>query len=166
MTKIKKAIVTGLGCGYLPIAPGTWGSAATTLVFMIVVWASNGSKLWSSAAMLILAVVSSAGCVALGAFTEQTYGKKDPSQCTIDEWAGQAITYLLLPISGHWHSWLWAAGLGFVLFRIMDIIKPPPARAMEKLAMGWGVLLDDVFAGIYANLACQILLRFWLLNVN
>ena len=114
--------------------------------------------------MLILAGVSCAACIALGRFAEQTYGKRDPGQCTIDEWAGQAVTYFLLPLGAGPQDWLMVAAVGFFAFRFFDIIKPPPARQLEKLPFGWGVLLDDIVAGFYANLACQLLLRFWLLE--
>ncbi len=170
MTKIaktiNKAIVTGLGTGYLPIAPGTWGSGAISLIFLAVAWGSGGLAVCINGSLAVLCVLSAIGCVALGKFTERTFGKKDPSQCTIDEWAGQSLTYFLLPLgSNDWKAWLCVAAVGFFAFRLADIFKPPPARQIEKLPLGWGVLLDDLVAGIYANIACQLLLRYWLLDL-
>ena len=170
MDKVKKLIASGLGTGYLPVAPGTWGSAAVAGIFLLVAWASSGRWGCVSGTMLVLAVAAGAACVALGGFAEKAYGRKDPPQCTLDEWAGQAVSYLLLPpllmpAGFEWRHWLVVAAAGFVVFRIADIIKPPPARKLEKLDAGWGILLDDVAAGIYANLACQILLRLWLLRL-
>ena len=166
MTGLKKLIVTGLGAGYLPIAPGTWGSAAAAAVFLLVAWGSGGLWHCVSGTMLIIVLLSSIACVKLGRFTEQAFGRKDPSQCTIDEWAGQALTYVLLPLGLGWTGWLTAAAAGFVAFRVMDIVKPPPARQLEKLPHGWGVLLDDLAAGVYANIACQIVLRLALPAVS
>jgi len=169
MDKLNKLIVSGMGTGYLPIAPGTWGSAAVTALFLLAAWASGGRWHCVSGTMLVIVVSAGVACVALGKFAEKAYGRKDPSQCTIDEWAGQAVTYLLMPpflctASFGWAHWLFVAALGFVAFRIADIIKPPPARKLEKLPAGWGVLLDDLASGIYANLTCQVILRLWLLE--
>ena len=163
--RLKKAVVTGLGTGYLPLAPGSWGSAAISVIFLaIALGAGSGRWYYVNAAMLILAVAASVACVRLGRFCEEAFGKKDPGQCTIDEWAGQAITYMLLPLGGGPKHLLIVAGVGFFLFRLFDTIKPPPARQMERLPFGWGVLLDDVLAGIYANIASQLVLRLWLLK--
>lgn len=163
MKSINRLIVTGLGTGRGPIAPGTWGSGAVAVIFCAAAWLSGGSAWVLGATMLAIAVGASAACVALGGQAEREFGCKDPGPCTIDEWAGQAITYLLLPSFAQGWGWLTVAAVGFVAFRVFDIIKPPPARAMEKLPAGWGILLDDVVAGIYANIVCQLLLRLWLL---
>ena len=104
-------------------------------------------------------------CIALGGFAEKAFGRKDPSQVTSDEWAGQAVTLMFLPMlppppqSGTLYTWLLVAGVAFIAFRLLDIIKPPPARQFEKLPRGWGVLLDDLMAGVYANIICQLVLR-------
>ncbi len=164
MNKLGKFIISGLGTGYLPIAPGTWASAATCVVFLAVAWGSQGRWYCVSGTMAVIAAAAAVACVAAGPLAERIYGQKDPSQCTLDEWAGQAITLLLLPLGAGWAGWLTVAAVAFVAFRLFDIIKPPSARALEKLPKGWGVLLDDIVAGIYANFTAQLLLRFWLLN--
>lgn len=163
MNKLSKAIVTGLGTGYLPIAPGTWGSAAACAVFLAVA-ALAGGGIALNAAMLALAAVASTVCVVLGRQAEEAFGRKDPSRCTIDEWAGQAVALLFLPLPAittmpAWQGVAIAAAAAFVAFRVFDIFKPPPARAMEKLPLGWGVLADDLVAGLYANVVAQIFLR-------
>ncbi len=151
MKAMKRFLVTGLGTGYLPIAPGTWGSAVVGVIFVVVALLTGDSPYILPAVLLGIAILSSVVCIALGPFTEETFGRKDPGACTIDEWAGQAVTYLgatfccssLVRI-------LVAGGLGFVVFRVFDILKPPPARAMESLKHGWGVLCDDLVAGVYS----------------
>lgn len=159
MNRIRKIIVTGFGTGYLPIAPGTWGSAAVCTVFLVAAYASGGSDICVNAVMALVALGASAVCVVLGRFAEGAFGGKDPSRCTIDEYAGQALTFLLLPVGSSSLEWLAVAAAAFLAFRLFDIVKPPPARRMEKLPLGWGILLDDIIAGIYANVACQLVLR-------
>ncbi|MHC4563612.1 MAG: phosphatidylglycerophosphatase A family protein [Planctomycetota bacterium] len=157
-----KLIVTGLGTGYLPVAPGTWGSAAVAGLYLLLVWTTEGQQpLVLNAVMAAVAVAASAGCVAWGKFTERTWGRKDPGACTIDEWAGQAVALLAMPLAVC-ESFAHAAvltGIAFVLFRVFDIVKPFPARRMEKLPHGWGVLADDLVAGVYANITAQLLIR-------
>jgi len=159
---IRKLLVTGLGTGYLPIAPGSWGSAAVAVLFVLIAWGSGYRADCVSGSMVVIALAASIICVALGPFAEKAFGRKDPPQVTIDEWAGQAVTYTLLPLGVGLSGAVTTAGVGFVVFRILDIIKPPPSRQLEKLPDGWGVLLDDLAAGLYANLICQVLLRWWM----
>ena len=148
-----------MGTGYLPIAPGTWGSAAVAVLFVLIARGAGNRWYCVSGSMLVIALASAAICVKLGPFAEKAFGMKDPPEVTIDEWAGQAVAYLLLPLGAGMTGVMVAAGAGFVAFRVIDIIKPPPARQLEKLPHGWGVLLDDVAAGVYANIVCQVVLR-------
>jgi phosphatidylglycerophosphatase A len=160
--KVKKLLVTGLGTGYLPIAPGTWGSAAVAAIFVAVAYFTPGAYVYAvPATMLAIAMVSSVICVVLGPFTERAFGKKDPGACTIDEWAGQAVTLLgATYCCGKLPQILIAAGTGFVVFRIFDILKPPPIRSMEVMKHGWGVLCDDLVAGVYGYVVVWALLSF------
>lgn len=151
-----------MGTGYLPVAPGTWGAAAATGVFLLAAWLTGGSVLAVAWVMLAVAALASAGCVAWGRLAEATFGGKDPSRCTIDEWAGQAVTFCFVPLGQGAADLLVAAAVGFFAFRFFDIVKPPPARRIEKLPAGWGILADDLVAGLYANLAAQLVLRLWL----
>ncbi len=158
----KKLILSGLGTGYLPVAPGTWGSAVIALLYLLIGWRCPGRWEYLSAAMLLIALAASVGCVALGPYAERTFGRKDPRYCTLDEWAGQAVSYLLLPpfLMAVPVGKMWVPAVaGFVAFRIFDVIKLSPARRLEKLPHGWGVLLDDIAAGVYANVLCQVVLR-------
>jgi len=151
--------VTGAGTGYLPGAPGTWASAGAAGVFVAIALASGRCEPCAWGAMLALAVAASGACAGLGAFAEAAFGRKDPRQCTADEWAGQAIALVGVPLgTAAWHV-LAAAGVAFVAFRLFDILKPPPARRLERLRGGWGILCDDLVAGIYANAVAQLVLR-------
>ena len=164
MSNLRKALVTGLGAGYLPLAPGSWGSAAVVAIYLAVAWASGGWAVCLNATMALLAAGACVACVALGRFSEQHFGKKDPGQNTSDEWAGQALALLAMPMNGDWRHWLIVAGVCFFLFRLFDSVKPFPLRRLEKLPLGWGILLDDLGAAVYANLASQLVLRLWLLR--
>jgi phosphatidylglycerophosphatase A len=154
-----KLIVSGLGTGYLPLVPGTWGSLVPCVIFAALAWAAGPSGWVVAAAMGALAVLASVACVALGPLAQSTFGRRDPRQCVIDEWAGQALALMLLPLSAGGSVWVPAA-VAFAAFRVMDVVKPPPARALERLPFGWGVLLDDLVAGVYANIISQLVLRW------
>jgi len=158
MNRLGKSIVTGLGTGYLPIAPGTWGSAAVCAIFLGTIYLGGGSIV-TNGVMLALAAAASVACVALGGAAESAFGKTDPPQCTIDEWAGQAIALLGLPLGPEGGRRLACAGAGFLAFRLLDIVKPPPAMQLQRLPGGWGILVDDLIAGVYANIVAQLFLR-------
>lgn len=156
----RKFLVTGLGTGYLPLAPGTWGSAAVVGTYLLLVWVFGGRGVFVNAVLAAICLAACVVCVTLGRFAEVAFGREDPRQCTIDEWAGQALALLLLPLPALWSQRLLVAGVALVAFRLFDTIKPPPLRRLEKLPHGWGVLLDDLAAGLYANLCAQVLLRY------
>jgi phosphatidylglycerophosphatase A len=103
--------------------------------------------LHSTTAIAVLAAASLALC-ALGVWAageaEEFFGRTDPGQVVVDEVVGQMLTFLLLPHA----TWKWLVG-GFLLFRAFDIVKPFPARQAERIPRGWGIMLDDVVAGLY-----------------
>lgn len=155
---LRKLILTGLGTGYLPIAPGTWGSAAVGVLYVLLLLLRlRGVSL--GIILALVAAVSTFACIALGRYGEEAFAGKDPSACTIDEWAGQAVALLALPVGSGWSGGLWTVLTAFVLFRIFDILKPPPARRLETLPFGLGVISDDLLAGVYANIVGQVFLR-------
>jgi phosphatidylglycerophosphatase A len=163
--KLGKLLVSGFGSGYLPIAPGTWGSGAVAAIFFATALASDGRGICLNGTMGVILVLSSIVCVAFGRMAQETFGRKDPSECVADEWAGQALALIGLPLGASLPMWQAAgvtAAAAFFAFRFFDIVKPPPARQLESLPYGWGVLLDDLAAGIYANLVCQLVLRLGL----
>lgn len=144
-------IATVLYSGRAPIAPGTAGSAVTAAA-----WYFFGSDLTWWAWIVLLTAVTAVAVITAGA-EARALGRDDPGPVVIDEAAGFLFTVAFLP-----HG-LWMTLAAFVLFRILDIIKPPPARQLEALHGGWGIVLDDVAAGIMGNLllhgACALLLR-------
>jgi phosphatidylglycerophosphatase A len=159
MNIVRRILASGLGTGYLPLAPGTWASAAVTGIFIWVAWATRGNAYWLGAAMAAVLVAASAACVVLGPFAEKQWRRKDPARCTLDEWAGQALALIALPTGRACDEWLLAAVAGFITFRVFDIVKPPPAGRLEKLPGGWGILADDLVAGAYANIVSQVVVR-------
>lgn len=134
------------GAGWAPVAPGTAGSAVGLL---LVAWlgADPVRQGWLIAGLLLLALVSIPPA-------ERTFGAPDARQIVIDEVAGMAITLWFIP-----HRWPLLLA-GFLLFRVLDVLKPPPLRQLEWLPTPWGVLLDDVGAGLVANLLLQGWLRW------
>jgi len=136
-------IATAGGAGYFPIAPGTAGS----LVGVAVVVGLGKLPLHRTAAIAALAATSLA-LFALGVWAageaEDFFGRRDPGQVVVDEVVGQMLTFTLLPHA----TWKWLLG-GFLLFRTFDIVKPAPARQAERISRGWGIMLDDVVAGVY-----------------
>ena len=161
MNFFKKFLVTGLGTGYLRPAPGTWGSLAAAGAFLLCVYLF-GTGTGAIISAIAIAILSTVICIALGDFTEKAFGRKDPSYCTIDEWAGQAVAFIAIPLgaTGDWQTTLIAIAVAFFAFRVFDITKPPPARQAEKLKAGLGVVADDLVAGVFANVATQLIMKF------
>ena len=137
------------GIGYIPFAPGTFGSAA-------------GLALWALIPSTTLAqLMTIAGLFAIGSWSsgvaEHHFGRTDPGQVVIDEVLGMLMTLFLNPVA--WPG----ASAGFVLFRLFDVVKPFPANRLERLPGGVGVMADDAMAAVYANLTLRVLLtiRIW-----
>ena len=158
---LRLALLTVLGLGRLRPAPGTWGSAAAVCFCLGMLW-SRVSPQAITIAMLVLVVVFSVACVALGRWSEAHYGKSDPSEVVADEVAGQALALAFLP----WHppgdGNLWnlaMAGTAFAAFRFFDILKPPPIYQVQRAPAGWGILLDDLLAGAAALGVVQLVFR-------
>ena len=143
-----KLVATGLGSGYSPVAPGTAGSLVGLLLFLPLAGLAWPTQLAAIAAVTLVGALA-AGRVARG------MGRKDPGLVVVDEVAGQWITFLALPVTPV------TALAGFVLFRVMDIVKPWPARDLERLPGGFGIMADDVAAGIYAQLLLRAGLAVW-----
>ena len=139
MTRLAVWFATAGPAGYAPIAPGTFGSAVGVLIYL------GTSRLSLQQQLLIIIAVTLAGIWAADVAARH-FGKGDPSHVVIDEVAGQLLTFAGLAIS--WPGII----AGFLLFRLLDIIKPWPARQLEGLHGGLGIMADDLMAAVYANL--------------
>jgi phosphatidylglycerophosphatase A len=141
VTRLAVLLSTVLYVGYVPFAPGTFGSAAGLVVYAAIAWTGSPEV----AAILAIFVVGAwAGTIA-----EQYFGGVDPGPIVIDEVLGMLVTLAFIPVG-------WSGAItGFVLFRIFDVIKPFPAGRLERLHGGLGVMADDAMAAVYANLALR-----------
>jgi phosphatidylglycerophosphatase A len=146
--KVAGVVATGFGAGYSPIAPGTAGS----LVGLLLFWPLR--DLPPAYQICILAAVFLAGTAA-AAWVARAAGIEDPGIVVVDEVVGMWTSLLFLPFT------LGTAALAFVLFRVLDIVKPYPARDLESLPGGWGIMSDDLMAGVYANLTLRVALLVW-----
>ena len=176
--RLAYAIATVLGTGYLKPAPGTWGSAVGLLLAVVahpftwflllgkgieVAIGKTAPLLTGFGGTLLLLVPSIAVWLILALLGVKTSrqvaesaGVKDPQFVVIDETAGQLIALLGAPVS--WKSFL----AGFILFRAFDIVKPYPVRQLERLPEGFGIVVDDVAAGLYGLAVMQLLVHFGL----
>ncbi|MDJ0657785.1 MAG: phosphatidylglycerophosphatase A [Xanthomonadales bacterium] len=143
------------GLGFLRPAPGTWGSLPPPLLIALMA-VLGADTIWQLTTGVILMLLFSFACVYFGAEGERRFGRKDASEVVADETAGVCLPVLaavwLVPTE-HYYVGLLSS---FLLFRLFDITKPWPARRLEKLPLGWGVLLDDLAAGVYAALALVV----------
>lgn len=159
--------VTVGGLGHLRPFPGTWGSLPSVAVAGVLVAAGlgpAGHPVVYNLVLLAVVIVFSGACIVLGDRAEARFLRKDPSQVVADETAGQALTLMFLPAAAVATPGLAAFTLfyGFLAFRAMDIVKPWPARQIQRVPGGWGVLLDDLMAAVYAWVVVQVIARTWL----
>ncbi len=155
-----RLLATCFGLGKLPIAPGTWGSLPPVAVLLMMGCSGVASPVCVAVVMILLALIGSIVCVRCAPASIAATGKKDPSEVVADEFAGQAVTFMVAGIFAPERIYVTAL-LGFLLFRIFDIIKPWPLRKLEKLPHGWGILLDDLGAGVYAGLSMSVIYLIW-----
>ena len=159
------------GVGYMPLAPGTFGSALGVALYLFVrdatmrIVASHNSNLavtYERAESLRVALMLvTIFCVTMAGIwaakrVESQLGRKDPGVVVIDEVAGQLIAFLFIPLQVGLKWWMLVAG--FLLFRLFDIWKPYPVRRLEALESGLGIMADDVLAGFYAAATLTLLL--------
>ena len=145
MTRLALLFASAGGVGLIPVAPGTWGSAVGVCL-LIVVRQTAGPALEASLLAAVLAVGVWSATAA-----ERHYGRSDPGVIVIDEIAGMLIALFWIPVT-------WVGLLaGFAAFRVFDIVKPFPVGAAERLPAGWGVMADDVVAGLYAYVTVRVL---------
>ncbi|HEV8160344.1 MAG TPA: phosphatidylglycerophosphatase A, partial [Pyrinomonadaceae bacterium] len=153
--------VTTFGVGYLPLAPGTYGSAVGVLIYLIFAsiegranfyssqnnWADAQITAWIHAVNLILFLLFCLLGIWAANRAVKIFQNKDPQQAVVDEVIGQLITFLFVPFAVSWHFVL----AGFLLFRLFDIWKPYPIDSLQNLPAGIGVCADDILAGVYAG---------------
>ncbi|HTW67692.1 MAG TPA: phosphatidylglycerophosphatase A [Bryobacteraceae bacterium] len=148
-------IATWFGCGLAPVAPGTAGSLGA-LVIAIALHYFGG---YGRGMLLILTALLLAPGIWAADVVEKEIHQKDPHLVVVDEVLGQWIT-LAGAATFNWKTWL----VAFALFRLLDVWKPVPARQLESLPGGWGIVADDVMVGLYGALAIFVLDRFHLFS--
>jgi phosphatidylglycerophosphatase A len=154
VTRLAVFVATVGYSGYFPVAPGTIGSIAGLVAYLLVWWTQS-----VLVEVGLIAVLFAAGVWA-GTTAERYFGGIDPGPVVIDEVVGMLITLAFIPV-----GWTGAVA-GFVLFRIFDVIKPFPARRLERLHGGFGVMADDAMAAVYANISLRIAIMLWPAWIN
>ena len=148
MRKRVKLITSFFYLGHSPFMPGTVGSLGGLVVYAMV---RNNDILYAFSILFLFTL----GVLFAGE-AEKIYKRKDPSMIVIDEATGMLLSLFCVPFS------MFAVILGFFLFRIFDILKPPPARRIERKAGSLGIMFDDIIAAIYTNLILQIIFRVFI----
>ena len=170
--RLALAIAT-VGVGYMPVAPGTWGSAVGVGIYLLARgssaegfayavargWSVPPLESFRMTFMLVMLIAITIVGVWAASRAESLLGRKDPGAVVIDEVAGQLITFLFVPFN----AGLWAIVAGFLAFRTFDIWKPYPIRRLEALESGLGIMADDVLAGAYAATLMSLLTSIYLL---
>jgi phosphatidylglycerophosphatase A len=150
--KFNKVIATAFGLGYAPIAPGTFGALGAYLLNIFLIHSTHYNLILGINILIFMM---------LGVYVsfqlEAEWGS-DPSRIVIDEVVGMWIATIFLPAN------FYVLLTAFILFRFFDIYKPFGIRFFDNLKNGWGVMLDDVLAGIYANILLQAILFFKILE--
>jgi phosphatidylglycerophosphatase A len=155
MEKIHRLISTCLGIGYIPKGGGTVAAIACCIVWYLARTGGSGKNESPFGPVLATALILAVGVWSAGK-VEGEWGK-DSSKVVIDEVAGMCLTLLFIPV--RWQYIL----CGLVLFRFFDIAKPLGIRKMEELKGGWGVMMDDMLAGLYSNMILQVIVlsKLW-----
>ena len=139
------------GVGYLPLIPGTFGSLVGVGIFLLL------SR--TAAGLVVAIVVIAIAGIWAGSRTEELVGRKDPGKIVVDEVAGQLIATLPLAFFAQWS--IVTVMVSFVLFRFFDIVKPYPANKLQELKGGFGVMYDDLVAGVYAAVLVTLFIKFF-----
>ncbi|WP_232803075.1 phosphatidylglycerophosphatase A family protein [Gracilimonas amylolytica] len=154
VNKLKLLLGTGFYSGLLPKAPGTFGSLAALILIYPILQEQDLTYL------IMFTVLSSLISLWVSPFFEQTYAE-DPGQLVADEWAGQSLVFLTIPLSGSLNGDMTILLAGFMLFRFFDIVKPLGIHSIQKYKGGIGILADDLLAGLYALICLKTLIFFW-----
>jgi phosphatidylglycerophosphatase A len=146
------ALGTFFGAGFLRPGPGTYGSIAAVLLWFGAIHALHPSPLAQTLGTLVAAVAVTLIGIPAATIVARESGREDPGHVVIDEVAGQLVALIAIPA-----DWKHAA-ISLVLFRVFDILKPPPIRQLERLPAGTGIMLDDVAAGLFALAIAHVIL--------
>ena len=163
---MKRLLTSCFGLGWLPVAPGSWGSLPSAIIFGLACYFGGSAAILVSL-MVALIAAGSFVCVKFSYVAVAATGNEDPNEVVADEIAGQALTFLAMPllmtdVSGG--QLVSIVGLGFFLFRLFDTVKPWPSHRLEELPAGWGILADDLMAGVYAGIALFVSAKIWILK--
>jgi phosphatidylglycerophosphatase A len=153
--RIYENICNSGGLGNSRIASGTVGSFPAVIIYLLIAYLAPSA--YHDALIACMLLISCALCVALGPWAEKRWNKKDPRNVVLDEYAGFFLTVLLFRTPNILLTAVWT----FLMTRILDIIKPPPASNLEFLPKGWGILVDDLVASLYAVGALYLLKMFF-----
>jgi phosphatidylglycerophosphatase A len=145
--RLNKIIATVAGVGYLPLAPGTWAAALATIAWYFLSQNFPEFYFWQP---VLFVLISIAGIYTSGKMITENI--KDPTHVVIDEVAGMLITLLYIPPT------IFNFTVGFFLFRFFDILKPFGIRRAEKMHKGWGIMSDDILAGIYSTIILRAII--------
>lgn len=159
---MRKLLASCFGLGYMPFAPGTWGSLPPVIAYQALAYVAAGGIIdaWIiPASQVLLLLYGCLTCIIVGPYMVRLMDKPDPQQVVADEVAGQALAMLIISLGGPCNICSTAV-LGFVLFRLFDITKPWPCKRLERFVGGWGILMDDLMAGLYAGVLSLLLIRF------
>ncbi|MBS0266161.1 MAG: phosphatidylglycerophosphatase A [Planctomycetes bacterium] len=141
-------LATGFGVGLIPFAPGTWGS----LLGLPLAWLMQQLPTWVQWGTPAFCFLIGAPLCGIGA---RQLGKEDPGAVVLDEIAAFSVVFLCVPLTST------SAVVGFALFRLFDITKPWPAKRLEHLPGGWGIMADDYAAGAYAGGLLWLIAHWW-----
>ncbi len=157
--KIILFIATGFGLGFSPIAPGTAGTLPGILIVWAI-WSRHNGWLTTSPLQIAAAILLPLLAIPACSFAEKHFGKKDDRRIVADEYLTFPITMLGLPFTP------WVVAIAFLTSRCFDILKPPPARQLQSVHGGTGIVIDDVFASLYSlvanHVAYWVISRWWL----
>ncbi|MGC1784217.1 MAG: phosphatidylglycerophosphatase A [Acidobacteriaceae bacterium] len=151
-------LATFFGTGFLRPGPGTWGSAAALILWLAAAHWAHASRGYLALGTAIAALVAVLAGIPASGIVAREAGTNDPSFVVLDEVAGQWIALIGASARFGVRSWEWLGA--FLLFRIFDILKPSPARELDRMHSGFGIMMDDVAAGVYALVILSVIRHF------